>query len=381
MRSPTPPSTKVGIDRPTSSEEFELILLVVYYAIYVFSNASTTYEPSNSPAKHLVMGALALVSLAASPASALRSLLLFLPVMAIYAVGGLGNYAVVAAVFALALPAVSRSLHIIVAQRRLGVVGLLLIISLVPAAIALSELSLDSLWSEQYGRGRLLMGYWHPKEAAASFALPLVLWMLTRRRAPGAGIMLLVPAMLWVVGSRNVALAVGLAFWLWRFPRTTKTLLMTLAIGTGVLLVIVANLYDVFDELSSARLSVWLDALLDPRGLADDDFVLGSRLAIDSYYVEVLASAGAAGLAVIALWIGGFYLALRRHRRRYVLAVPFFWAILLFAGFDSGIVSTGNIMHVVLWAFAASPLVRRKRRWRRPLQRPAAHPVAATGAG
>jgi hypothetical protein len=345
-------------------EEVELVLFIVYFAIYVLSNASTTYEPSTSPAKHIAIGAIALVSLFAYPVSALRSLLLFLPVMFIYVLGSLVNYALVAAVFALALPAVARTLSIIVARRRLAVIALFLAISLLPALIAVTKLDLDSLWSSQYGRGRLLMGYWHPKEAAASFALPLVLWLLVMRKNVSVVLAMLLPGLLWVVGSRNVALAVFLAIGLWRAPRATKTILAGVAIAGLVLLTAISNYFDLVDELSSARLSVWFEALSDPSGLAEDGLAVGSRLAIDSFYVEVLASGGAAGLMIFSLWAAAFYVALGLLRPRFELARPFFWAILFFAAFDSGIVSTGNMMHVTLWAFAASPLILRRRRWR-----------------
>lgn len=340
------------------------MLFISYFAIYVLSNASTTYEPSTSPAKHIAMGAIALVSLLAYPISAFRSLLLFLPVTIIYVLGSLANYALVAAVFSLALPAVARTLNIIVARRRLAVIALLFAISLLPALIALTKLDLESLWSSQYGRGRLLMGYWHPKEAAASFALPLVLWLVVMRKSVNVALALLLPALLWIIGSRNVALAVFLAIGLWRAPRTTRAILAGVAIAALVLLAAINNYFDLVDELSSARLSVWFDALSDPSGLAEDGLAVGSRLAIDSYYVEVLASSGGAGLAIFGIWAMGFYAALGLSRPRFDLARPFFWAILFFAAFDSGIVSTGNMMHVMLWAFAASPLILRTRRWR-----------------
>ncbi|MBW8829370.1 MAG: hypothetical protein JF606_08055 [Burkholderiales bacterium] len=304
----------------------------------------------------------AAVSLVSSPRCALRSLLLFSPLLAIYLIGGLEGYALMTAVFALAMPAVGRSLNSIVAQRRRRIVALLFVIALVPAAVAAFGLEFDSLWSSQYGRPRLLMGYWHPKEAGTSFALPLLLFLLVSARRPGGIQILLLTALLWVIGSRNVALAMGISIGLWRYPRAAVPLLVTLVVAVVALVLVLGYSYEFFDEITSLRLTVWLEALADPPGATDDGSTLGSRLAIDSYYVEVLASAGVAGLLVFGAWVATFNAALANIRPHARLAKACFWAILFFSGFDSGIVSTGNLLHVVLWAFAASPLLLRHRR-------------------
>jgi hypothetical protein len=350
--------------RLTVLEQFELVLLVSYFASYVWSNASTTFEPSTSLTKHLLLGALAAVSLVTSFGMALRSLLLFSPVLIIYLLGELPGYAMMTAGFALAVPAVGRSLHFVVSQRRHGIVALLFVITLVPAAIAVLTLEPEAIWSQQYGRPRLLLGYWHPKEAASSFALPLMLWLMMR--GPGLEGLRIVglTGLLWLIGSRNVALAAALAMGLWRYPRAAMPVLVAALAMVSTLAFLSATSYEFFDELTSLRLSVWQEALADPPSATDEGSTLDNRLSIDSYYVEILTSAGVLGLAVFCAWVLALQVALSRARSYAGLAKACFWAVLFMSAFDSGIVSTGNLMHVVLWAFAGSPLILHKRRWR-----------------
>jgi hypothetical protein len=335
-----------------------LVLLFAYFTIYVASNASTSFDPPESPARHVMMFAIALYSLAAFPRAALRSLLIFSPLIAIYGFAGLTAYAAMAVVFALALPPISRAFRSILLQRQPHAIALLVVIALLPAVSAGLQGSIESLWSDQYGRGRLLMGYWHPKEAAASLALPLVLYLLHQRDRIGRLALLTLPALLWVVGSRNVALTVYLFIGLWRFPRLTASLLAVFALAAVAFLLVPNSLYQLIDEVSSLRLSVWLDALSDPSAVGGDDLLLGSRLAIDSFYVEILVSAGLAGLAAFGVWAALFYGLLNSKRPRAIWPKAFFVAILFFSAFDSGIVSTGNVMHITFWALAATPLIR-----------------------
>lgn len=339
------------------------LLFFAYFVIYVASNASTDYEPSTSPAKHVVMLAIAMFSLATAPNAALFSLLVFLPLVAVYAVGSLYTYALMAAVFALALPLVSRVLQKTVIERRRNDVLLLLLVALIPALSALRQGELDAIWSYQYTRGRLLMGYWHPKEAAACFALPLLLYVLMQGKARMKNLLLLAPLGLWVIGSRNVSFAVYLFIGLWRFPKTTAALLVALAGAAIAALLFIFSTGDAFElinELSSLRLEVWSDALSEPGGAAGDDLLVGSRLAIDSFYIELLASSGLAGLLVFLAWASAFYRLLGRKRYWRAASRPLLISVLFFAAFDSGIVSTGNVLHVTLWALATAGLFARR---------------------
>lgn len=332
------------------------LLGLAYFSTYVASNASTDYEPSTSPAKHILMLLLAMFSLATVPGTALFSLLVFLPIVALYALGNLYTYALMAAVFALALPLVSRVLQQVVNERRRGDALILLLVALIPALSALLQGELDAIWSFQYSRGRLLMGYWHPKEAAACFALPLLLYILMQGKARMQSLLLLAPLGLWMIGSRNVSLAVYLFLGLWRFPKATVILLAVLTAAGMLFFITAGDAFDLLNELSSLRLGVWSDALSDPSGAAGDDLLVGSRLAIDSFYIELAASTGLAGLLVFLAWASALYKLLGSRRHWRAASRPLLVSVLFFAAFDSGLVSTGNVLHVTLWALATMGL-------------------------
>jgi hypothetical protein len=353
---PSRPRQRRAGARLSATDRVGQLLCLVYFATYVATNASTTYEPSTSPARHLVMLAIALFSLFTAPGKALLSLAVFSPLVVLYAVADLPTYALMAAIAALSLPVVSRVLVRILNDRNRRVPLLLLGIALLPAVSALLQGELDVLWSYQYSRGRLLLGYFHPKEAAICFGLPMLLYLLMLGKASLRGVPLLLPAALWLVGSRNVALTFYVLLSLRRFPRATVAVLILGIVALAAVLLLLGDAFDIVNEATSLRLAVWMDALSDPSDLAGDELLLGSRLAVDSYYIELLTSVGMAGLVAFVGWAAVIYRVLGARAYRSEAGRPLFLSILFFSAFDSGIVSTGNALHVCLWALAMASL-------------------------
>jgi hypothetical protein len=184
----------------------------------------------------------------------------------------------------------------------------------------------------------------------------MLLYLLMLGKASLRGAPLLLPAALWLVGSRNVALTFYVFICLRRFPRATVAVLLLCIAVLGAILLFPGDAFDLVNEATSLRLAVWMDALSDPSDLAGDELLLGSRLAIDSYYIELMTGAGIAGLTAFAGWAAVIYRTLGARAYRSDASRPLFLAILFFSAFDSGIVSTGNALHVGLWALALAPL-------------------------
>ena len=346
-------------------------MFVLYFCVYVASNASTTFEASDSPAKHLIMVAAAVLSIVMRPVRSLRSALLFAPLAIIYLLGDLPGYALMAIAFSAALPLLGAAMRSVLAHRRTQIVGFLALVALMPALVSWATLGVDSLVTTYYGRPRLLLGYWHPKEAAASLAVPLLLYLIMQRRKLPDIALALLPAFFLVVGSRNVALALYLAIGVRFYPRLTRYAIVILLLGTVAFVLAASDSYDVFDELLSLRFSVWSEALGDLMQLNSTDLIGGDRLSIDSYYVEILLSAGITGLLLFAGWATFFYVRCIRPFTDFRWRVAMFAAILFFAAFDSGIVSTGNVFHVVAWTLVTMPLATGTKGWgRRRLRTP-----------
>jgi len=360
-------STKAQLTKASVFERISAAFLLSYFAVYVASNASSTYEPSESPAKHLVVVAAAVVSLLFRPRQCIRLVLIFLPIALLYLAGRLPAYALMAIVFAASLPVFGSGLAYLT-QRDRGIVLLALaVVSLVPAAVSIG-MDAESLFSSYYGRPRLLLGYWHPKEAAAILLVPILVYLMRARRRPGIAVLIALPALLWVVGSRNAALSLLMAIGLRHFPRVSYAALAAAFAGLLAFVVFSSSWYELIDDLSSLRFSVWNEAISDPIHVQQTDLLGGERLAIDSYYIELFLTTGAAGLAFFVLWALGFYWLHVRRAPRSTWIQGLFFAILFFSAFDSGIVSTGNIFHIVGWAVICIPLIkassRRRARWR-----------------
>lgn len=325
------------------------------------SNASTTFEASESSAKHLVMVATADFSLVLLPLQSLRSLLIFAPLAIIYLLGNLPAYALMVLIFSVAIPLLSRGIQLLMDRRRIDVVVLIFLVSLVLALLAMLTSEPDALFSDHYGRTRLLLGYWHPKEAAASLAVPIFMYLITRVRYVSNFSMILFPAVLWGVGSRNIALAMYLAIGMRFFPRWTYSIICFTLAGLAVFLLTSSGSYDVLDELTSLRLTEWSDALSRSIQSVSTDLVGGDRLAIDSYYAEVFATSGYLGSLLLFTWAIVFYNQYIRPFQRDTWSRALFIAILFCAAFDSGIVSTGNVFHVFVWVVIGGPIFKRKR--------------------
>lgn len=349
----------------TRFESLGLVLFVLYFCVYVESNASTTFEASDSPAKHLVMLAAAVLSIATGPLRSLRSVLVFAPVAIIYLLGNLPRYALMVFAFSAALPLLGDGMRSIVTRRRTRIVGFLTLVALMPALFSSATLGLESLSTTYYGRPRLLLGYWHPKEAAVSLAVPALLYLIMRRRKLPDIVLALLPAFFLLVGSRNVALALYLAIGVRFYPRLTRYAMAILLCSIVAYLLAARDSYEVFDELLSLRFSVWSEALADPVQLNSTDLIGGDRLAIDSYYIEILLSAGITGLSIFVGWAAFFYALCIRPFADFHWRLAMFAAILVFAAFDSGIVSTGNVFHVVAWTLVTMSLAPSTKRWSR----------------
>jgi hypothetical protein len=213
----------------------------------------------------------------------------------IYLLGNLPAYALMVHVFAAALPLVSRGFQLVIERRRIDVVLLFVLISFVPALLAVLVSEPSVLLSSYYGRPRLLLGYWHPKEAAASLAVPMFIFLMIGGRELSRLALILLPVFLWIVGSRNMALSMCLVIGVRFFPKWIFFIIIIVVAGFAIFLSASSNPYDVLDELTSLRFTQWNDALSGFIKSESTDLIGGERWAIDSYYLEVLIRSGFVG--------------------------------------------------------------------------------------
>jgi hypothetical protein len=308
---------------------------------------------------HGVFILIAMVSLLRQPRSAIAAVIMATPIALIYVFGDLLAYAAMVIIFAMSLPIIWAGLLSVVARRDYRFLLILALISMIPALLSLPTLLEGGLFDSKYGRPRMLLGYYHPKEAAISFAVPILLAMQMARSVS------VVPwlfgfAFLWMVGSRNVALIIFLA---WALRWHGRLFLASLLTGSLVLLLWIVSSndwYNMIDHLSSTRLSLWTDALNTAHELKGLDVASGERFGTDNFFVEALAISGFWAIPLILIWVVVVSLVLWFRSPRSSWPRVSFAMLIFTASFDTGIASTGNIMHVLLWAVMLSPLFQRR---------------------
>ena len=329
-----------------------VFLFVLYFMTYVISNINIDYIRPTDPTKHFVMVGIAIISLVVFRLQSIRTIAIFLPIEAIYFIGGQYFYSLMVIVFAAAIPLISNAVSYIVRFQKKNIVLLMFLIALIPTLYGIIQNGFDSLLTSYYGRDRLLLGYWHPKEAAACFFVPSFLYIMIVDIGKFKSYFFLFPLFFIIMGSKNIALAMLIGLML-RYYRVQFVALLTFFLL--IMLVFILNLQsdelDLLNQFLSFRIDTWSNAIDDySRFVKDDSEFGGDRLGLDSFYIEVFVRAGLAGIVLLSVWLFLFrYFALRNFKKN-IWSFSAFCMMLSLSVFDSGFVSTGNLLHIFNWA-------------------------------
>lgn len=337
--------------------------LLIAHVTYVLSNALILHDVVPAEVKHGEFIFIAVMSLLRQPKRSLLATAVALPIALIYALGDLWPYAAMVFVFAMSLPIIWEGVLSVVDRRDYRFLLVVAFIAMIPVFLSLPTLLDEGLFDTTYGRPRILLGYFHPKEAAISFAVPMLLLMLMSSRSASAIPWLLGFILLWFVGSRNIALMLFLGWALRWHGRWALVVLLTSIPLLMLWLVLNNDWYGTIDDLTSLRLSLWTDVLTTSNILDELNINSGDRFGADNFFVEAFFISGPAALALIFLWVVVVGLVLWLRGQSSLWSRVSFAMLIFIASFDSGIASTGNIMHVLLWAIILSPLF-----YRRPIQ-------------
>lgn len=334
------------------------ILFLIYYSVFVWSSINVDFQMPDSPLRHVVMVVVAYLSFLYLPAAALASVFIFSPLVIVYLLGELPVYAGMAIVFAAAIPLLSEGMHSIILGKNKKVIVLMLVIALVPAVNGILVNGFDVIYnSDHYGRARLLLGYWHPKEAAACFLAPMFLYLIMRDYSKFHLALLAPPLILWFIGSRNAALAFWLAIAIRYFPVATKRISLILIAGIASIIYFDIVSFDILDQITSLRLSQWSQALVSPGDFVNRDIAYGGgRFGIDSFYIELFICAGIFGVILLGIWLMFLWRILARTNWHNKWSLSALSMIIVFSTFDSGMISTGNLVHVLCWSLVWKPV-------------------------
>jgi hypothetical protein len=250
-----------------------------------------------------------------------------------------------------------------------------------PSIYALTLGLYEFLYNSYYGRGRLLLGFVHPKEAAGCLFFVYVLILInletiasltsvTMRRTHGL-LSLFFPFIFLVIGSRTTALlAFGYSSALFIpkiKPLIFRNLFLILLLPIiSIAFIIVSSIpgfYIYFNDLSSNRFELWGSYLDGSIALGKSGS--GFASALDNSYLNLLFDSSSMGLCFYLFFMLCTFIFL--SRKDYVSTIlPFNprvspSALLLFillAGLtDSGLTSPTSINFISAWALLFAILI------------------------
>jgi len=222
----------------------------------------------------------------------------------------------------------------------------LLLISLIPLFLNFSQLFENSFFSSKYGRDRMLLGYFHPKEAAQPFLILTILLFIAfskyRKIIFFCGIVLL-----FLIGSRNALLYLLIfGFLTSKFKLKSLLLFFVLISIIFYLLLNITNLTNIIDNFSSERISVWADVIKYQYNSSE-------QFRADSFYIELFVKSGFIGIILFLLWLFQFILIkkpLNGISKPLSIGTSLIVSLLIYAMIDSGIASTGSLVHIFSWS-------------------------------
>jgi|GEM_PF-3556351 len=219
------------------------------------------------------------------------------------------------------------------------------------------------LFNRFWGRPRLLLGFWHPKEIGGLLAVALLL--VTTRVALGhrrpAGLLLgaFLLLLLLLVDSRNMFLfsvIFPLAYLCARFGSYYALAIGATAVLTATIW-FVAAFPLLADLVLSRRLTVWQEAHYSLAGSGTalnyyEGEVLG-KFSLDNFFVEYAIENGAYLLILFFALpaLIGYLVRETPDRRWKYLKVSAAMAFVASTFFDAGMFSTGNIFHLAFWVY------------------------------
>lgn len=223
---------------------------------------------------------------------------------------------------------------------------ILLLIAFIPFFINIQDVLVNGLFTTKYGRERMLLGYFHPKEAAQPFTILLILLYITFKKNR-IKIFLVGVMLLYFIGSKN-SLLYFLIFLYLTYHNSYKSILLFIlfCLITYFIIINLQNLTNLIDELSSDRISAWSDVL---KYNQNDE----SKFRADSFYIETFVKSGLIGTIIFIIWL--FYFIIHNNIQKGLysklsIGISLVCAQLVFSMFDSGISSTGSLIQIFSWS-------------------------------
>jgi hypothetical protein len=229
----------------------------------------------------------------------------------------------------------------------------------------------DFIYNSYYGRNRLLLGFFHPKEAAISLLCIIVLFRYyisyTIKPRYNQLFSLFCLVLLYLVQSRNSFLfffnftlinlllsrvRVSVIIWIY-------FLLPFFIIGFSLIM-----FFEEIDSLSSSRLSFWIKQFnfsLFGGGAKIGDYAVIKNFSTsqsDNFYLQYLLENGIVFFVVLLVSLGILVNKIGKIRFNNVHVNALFISFLAYCFFDAGMFSSGNFFNMVIWSFVFGCIIR-----------------------
>ncbi len=235
-------------------------------------------------------------------------------------------------------------------QKNKQVLLIFLFISILPLVLNFNEILSNGIFSSKYGRDRMLLGFFHPKEAAQPFLFLFILYYILFRKYRTL-IFISGMILLYFIGSRNAFLFFGIFVFLTsNFKYKYLIILLFIFSILSYIVIHFNDLLYLIDEFSSDRISAWKDVMQYQNDSSD-------QFKADSFYIEIFVKSGLFGLIIFFIWFMQFLIVWKPFIgffKPLSIGVSLVCSLLIYSMIDSGISSTGNLVHVFTWSFFSS---------------------------
>ncbi|MCX5749213.1 MAG: hypothetical protein NTZ10_03090 [Candidatus Saganbacteria bacterium] len=250
-----------------------------------------------------------------------------------------------------------------------SIIILFLAVSMIPVFIDLLFNAAGFIYNTWYGRPRLLLGYFHPKEASIALLIPILLarFFITDKKIKYQFVIffdLPVLVLLYFVSSRNTLFFYAnfllLSFLLKRIKFVPTIILYGLTY-IGIPLLFLAQYYEEINLWLSKRLSIWMTGNISFFGsgmamASIAEYGVFSKFRIDNFYLDYLIENGVIPFVFLITVLFLIILKLRSTKIRGVYVNAVYIPFLISCVFDSGMFSSGNFLNLFVWSFVAAGL-------------------------
>ena len=327
------------------------LIFVTYFIIFVVSNIKYFNQDDFYWGRHIVIILCAFLSFILSYKKALLSLFLLSPLIIIYFIGQQNVYAYMVICVALSAPMLGAGISYGLERHSWKFPGLLLVISFLPVFIDIDTIISSGLFNTGFGRERMDIGYTHPKEGAAPLLVSFILLFLSTYKSIYLRSLLIISSILilYFISSRNSLLYLLVFLYYTLNNYYLKILSIFLFIILGLIILLSGDIYSMLNNFSSERISGWSYALNNTNQIDYINLNSDSRFGYDSFLIETYLMSGILGTIIILLWFFILYLYSPKKYYKYFF-LAFFVPLILYSSIDSGIASTGNLVHLFSWS-------------------------------